>query len=189
MSVHAYSNCICINLSQRKKYLSRPHNVCHLVQCCPRQLDAHILPPDRKANFNCFATTETRFRCKIYRNRQLIIPSLHQRPTIRRIITGSSFWGRLHPQGPSRPSKASYSFKKTSTTWNSGPRNGEWSSMPRSRRSCASAGHRNRTSTYIPLAVKSFQKSTRPNTWKIHCQTPCPGPHMSARLSTSLAER
>ena len=47
-------------------------------------------------------------------------------------------------------------------TWNSGPRNGEWSLMPRSVRSCASAGHRSRSSTYTPLAVKSCQKSTSP---------------------------
>ena len=91
--------------------------------------------------------------------------------------------------GPSRPSKTSYSSKKTSTTWNSEPRNGEWCLMPRSVRSCVSAGNRNRSSTYTPLAAKSCQKSTRPNTWELHCQTPCPGPLMLARLSTRLAAR
>ena len=80
-------------------------------------------------------------------------------------------------------------LQKTSTTWNSGPRNGEWSLMPKSVRLCASAGHRSHSSTYTPLAVKSCQKSTRPNTWELHCQTPFPGPHTSARLSTRLVAR
>ena len=70
--------------------------------------------------------------------------------------------------GPSRLSKTSYSFKKTSITWNSGPRNGAWGLMPRSVRSCASAGHRSCSNTYTPLAVKSCQKSTKPNTVKCH---------------------
>ena len=61
--------------------------------------------------------------------------------------------------------------------------------LPRSVRSCASAGHRSHSSTYTPLAAKSCQKSTRPNTWELHCQTPCPGPLMLARLSTRLAAR